>query len=57
MTERFGFRVVPAHPGLVTSDYGVHEVGVTVCGLQHVLGIRARPGTRHFLTMKIRREH
>jgi hypothetical protein len=19
------------HPGLVTSDYGVHEVGVTVC--------------------------
>ena len=22
---------------LVTSDYGVHEVGATVCGVQHVL--------------------
>ena len=22
--------VVPVHPGLITSDYGVHEVGVTV---------------------------
>ena len=30
MTERFGFRVVPTHSELVTSDYGVHEVGVTV---------------------------
>ena len=27
----------------VTSDYGVHEVGVTVCGVQHVLGVRVRP--------------
>ena len=46
MTERFGFRVVPIHPGLVTSDYGVHEVGVTVCGVQHVLGVRVRPGNQ-----------
>ena len=36
------FRVVPVHPGHVTSDYGVHEVGVTVCGVQHVLGVRVR---------------
>ena len=28
--ERFGFLVVPAHPGLVTSDYCVHEVGANV---------------------------
>ena len=28
--ENDGFRVVPIHPGLVTRDYGVHEVGVTV---------------------------
>ena len=27
MTQRFGFRVVSVHLGLVTSDYGVHEVG------------------------------
>ena len=27
-----------------TSDYGVHEVGVTVCGVQHVLGIQ--PGNQ-----------
>jgi hypothetical protein len=39
MTERFGSRVVPVHPGLVTSDYDVHEVEVTVCGVQHVLEI------------------
>ena len=51
MTERFRLRVVPLHPGVVSSDYGVHEVGVTVCGVQHVvrvLGVRVRPGTRHF---------
>ena len=24
--ENDGFRVVPVHPGLVTSDYGVYEV-------------------------------
>ena len=29
------FRVVSIHPGLFTSDYGVHKVGVTVCGVQH----------------------
>ena len=28
--ENNGFRVVPVHPGLVTSIFGVHEVGVTV---------------------------
>ena len=43
-----GFRVVPIHPELVTNDYGVHEVGVTVCGVQPILGVRVRPGTRHF---------
>ena len=51
MTERLGFRVVPVHPGLVTSDYNVHEVGVTICGVQRilcVLGVRIRPGTCHF---------
>ena len=30
MAEQFRFQVVPIHPGLVTSDYGVHESGVTV---------------------------
>ena len=34
--ENDGFRVIPVHPGLVTSDYGIHEVGVTVCGVQYV---------------------
>ena len=36
------------HPGLISSDYGVHEVGVTVCGIQHVLwvlGVWIWPGT------------
>ena len=37
MTERFGFHVVPVHPGLITSDYVVHEVGITVCWVQHAL--------------------
>ena len=41
-----GFRGVPIHPGLITSDYGVQEVGVTVCGVQHVLGVRVRPGNQ-----------
>ena len=36
MAERFGFRVVPVHPGLVISAYGDHEIEVTVCGVQHV---------------------
>ena len=35
----FGFRIVPVglHPGLVNSDDDIHEVEVTVCGVQHVL--------------------
>ena len=28
--ENDRFRVLPVYPGLVTSNYGVHEVGVTV---------------------------
>ena len=36
MTERFGFRVEHKHPGLVTSDYGVHEIEATVCGVQNI---------------------
>ena len=35
-------------PGLVTSDYGVQEVGVTLTGVHHVLGVRVRPRTRCF---------
>jgi hypothetical protein len=31
--EDDGFRVVPVHPRLVTSDYGVHVVEFTVCGV------------------------
>ena len=49
--ENDEFHVVPVHPGLVISDYGAHEVGVTVCGLQHVLwvmDVRVRPGTCYF---------
>ena len=45
MTEQFGFRVVPVHTGLVTSD-GVHEVGVIACGVQHVLGVQVQPGNQ-----------
>ena len=37
--EQFGFWVVSIHPGLVTSNYGVHGVGVTVCRVQHVLDV------------------
>ena len=33
--ENDGFRVVPVHPGLIPSNYGVHEVGVIVCGVQY----------------------
>ena len=33
---------------LSLSGYGVHEVGVIVCGVQHVLGVRVRPEIRHF---------
>jgi hypothetical protein len=39
---------------LVSSDYGVHRVRVTVCG---VLGVQLEPGNQIVLTMKIRREH
>ena len=49
--ENDGFRIIPVHPGLVVRDYGVHEVGVAVCRVQHVLwvlGVQVRPGTRHF---------
>ena len=49
--ENDGFLVLPVHPGLVTSNYGVHEVGVTVRGVEDVLlvlGVTVRPGTRHF---------
>ena len=42
--ENDGFRVIPVHPVLLTSDFGVHEVGVTYCGVQHVLGVRVQPG-------------
>ena len=31
---------------LVTNDYGIHEVGVTVCGFQHVKGVRVRLGNQ-----------
>ena len=37
------------------SDYGVHEVGITVCGVQYVLGLRVRSGNSillEFSTLK-----
>ena len=40
--ENYGFRVVPVHPGLLTSDYGVQEAEVTVCGVQHVPHMRMK---------------
>ena len=49
--ENDSFRVVPARPELVTSDYSVHEVGVTVCGVHHVLwvlGVWVWPEPGHF---------
>ena len=46
--ENDGFRVIFVHPGLVTSDYGVHKLRVTVCGVQHVLGVWVLPGIRNF---------
>ena len=53
MVERFGFRVVPIHPGVVTSDYGVHKVGVTICGVQHVLGVWVRPRNQIVLSLSL----
>ena len=41
--------------GLVTSDYGVHEVGVTVCGVQNVLGVRVRPGNQIVPSFSLKR--
>ena len=46
MMEWIDYMFVPIHPRLITSDYGVHEVGVTVCGVQHVLGLRVQPGNQ-----------
>ena len=44
-----GYRVVPVHPGLVTSDYGVHESGsLFVESSMSCLGVRVRPATHHF---------
>ena len=34
ITKQFGFRILPVLPG---TDYGVHEVEVTVCGVQQFL--------------------
>ena len=31
---------------LITSDYGVHEVGVTICEVQNVSGVRYNPETK-----------
>ena len=61
--ENDGFRDVSVHPGLATNDYGVYEVGITVCGVQHVqcdfniklLLVSSRSVI--FLTTKIRREY
>jgi hypothetical protein len=56
MMELNGYTVAPLHTGLVISDYGAHEVGVTVCGVQHVLGGRVQSGPKcsvSLLTMKI----
>jgi hypothetical protein len=56
MTEQFGLWVIPLHPGLITSDYGVHEVRVTVCGVRHVLGVRIRPGNQIVLLYSLQRK-
>ena len=44
MTELLGFQVMPVHPVLLNSDNDIHYVGITVCRVQHVLGVRVRPG-------------
>ena len=54
---------------LIPSDYGVHEVGVTVCEVQHVLGVwiklrnkivpsfslqwKSDESTKHYLTQML----
>ena len=38
--------LIEQYIGLITSDYGVHKVGVTVCGVQHVLGVGIRAGNQ-----------
>ena len=43
--ENDGFRVVPVHLGLITSNYAVYEVGVTIYGAQQVLILV--PGNKH----------
>ena len=54
LLEKYDFNFFYEHLAdfrLVSRDYGVHEDGVTVCGVQHVLwvlGLRVRPGTQHF---------
>ena len=51
MTERFGFQVVPVPRGLLISDYGVYEVGVTIYGiqrLQHEVAFALLQSFRHF---------
>ena len=54
----FGFRVVAVQSGLVISDYGVHEVGVTVCGVLWDFNTKLLlRRSVNFLTMKIRWEH
>jgi hypothetical protein len=37
--KNVGFRVPTVHPGVVTSYYGVHEIGVTFCRVQPVLRV------------------
>ena len=44
--ENDRFWVISVHPGLITSNYGVHEVMDTVCGVQNVLGIWVQPGNQ-----------
>ena len=46
--ENDGFRVIPVHPVLLTSDFGVHEVGVTVCGVQYVHQLTLLTGGKKF---------
>ena len=44
--ENYGFQVVPVHPGCVSSDNGVHELGITIYSDHHALGVRVRPGNQ-----------